>query len=227
MRQGDFGAIWTRLKNRALRYAAIVGIAAAQVVSHGFLEEGSAHAQAVTILPVAKQPIRAEGIAKPTIGWMKFCERFPAECVVNPAEPDTITLTPEVWQTLVSVNKQVNAKVKPRTDQAHWGVADRWDYPDDGYGDCEDYQILKRKRLVEEGLPHRAMRMTVVIDDEGLGHAVMMVRTDRGDFILDNKRNAVLPWGQTGYMYVKREGSNGPEWAWLGSRTSPTMTANQ
>jgi predicted transglutaminase-like cysteine proteinase len=67
-----------------------------------------------------------------------------------------------------------------------------------GYGDCEDYQLLKRRKLVEAGYPHRALRMTVVIDEEGAGHAVMMVRTNRGDFILDNKRNAILPWHKTG-----------------------------
>jgi predicted transglutaminase-like cysteine proteinase len=69
--------------------------------------------------------------------------------------------------------------------------------------------------------------MTVVIDEEGAGHAVMMVRTSRGDFILDNKRNAILPWHKTGYVYIKREGDEGMTWASLGGRTSPTMTANQ
>jgi len=70
--------------------------------------------------------------------------------------------------------------------------------------------------------------MTVVIDDIGEGHAVMMVRTDRGDFILDNKRNAVLPWNQTGYTYVKREGDAGIAWASLGGVvTSPVTTAGR
>jgi predicted transglutaminase-like cysteine proteinase len=30
-----------------------------------------------------------------------------------------------------------------------------------------------------------------------------MVRTDRGDYILDNKTNAILPWQRTGYTYVR------------------------
>ena len=92
------------------------------------------------------------------------------------------------------------------TDKEHWGVVDSWDFPDDGYGDCEDYQLLKRKLLAEHGLSRRAMRMTVVIDEQGEGHAVLMVRTDRGDYILDNKPMRVLPWEQTGYVFVKREG---------------------
>jgi predicted transglutaminase-like cysteine proteinase len=42
--------------------------------------------------------------------------------------------------------------IRPLTDQEHWGIEDRWDYPDDGYGDCEDYQLLKRKLLASAGL---------------------------------------------------------------------------
>jgi predicted transglutaminase-like cysteine proteinase len=114
-----------------------------------------------------------------------------------------------------------------RSDMAHWGVEDRWDYPDDGFGDCEDYQLLKRRLLVQAGLPRRAMRMTVVIDHEGTGHAVMIARTDRGDFVLDNKRDAVLPWTETGYIFIKQEGADGLAWAWLGGRTSPVATANR
>lgn len=77
------------------------------------------------------------------------------------------------------------------------------------------------------GLPRRAMRMTVVIDVDGAGHAVLMVRTDHGDFILDNKRNEVFPWQETGYHFVKQEGTNSIEWVWLEGRTSPIVTAHK
>ncbi len=70
------------------------------------------------------------------------------------------------------------------------------------------------------------MRMTVVVDREGAGHAVLMIRTSRGDFILDNKTNAVLAWHDTGYVYVKRESQDGPGWVSLGGVTSPIVTAN-
>jgi predicted transglutaminase-like cysteine proteinase len=109
----------------------------------------------------------------------------------------------------------------------HWGVVDRWDFPEDGYGDCEDYQLLKRKLLAERGLSRRAMRMTVVIDEQGEGHAVLMIRTSRGDYILDNKTSAVLPWRDTGYTYVKREGQDSTAWVSLGGVSSPTATANR
>ncbi|WP_414470916.1 transglutaminase-like cysteine peptidase [Microvirga sp. M2] len=185
-------------------------------------------AQTLAALPVASQPVAKVGNAKPIAGWVRFCQQTPQECAVDPSEPATITLTPQVWKVLVQVNRQVNAAIKPMTDQEHWGVEDRWDFAEDGYGDCEDYQLVKRRQLVKAGFPRRALRMTVVIDEEGAGHAVMMVRTNRGDFILDNKRDAVLPWHQTGYTYVKREGDTGSTWASLGGAfVSPTVTAGR
>jgi hypothetical protein len=105
------------------------------------------------------------------------------------------------------------------TDEEHWGVSDRWDLPADGFGDCEDYQLLKRRLLAEAGLPRRAMRMTVVVDETGDGHAVLIVRTDRGDVVLDNRTDAVLPWHRTGYAFVKRESqSSAAAWVSLGRR---------
>jgi predicted transglutaminase-like cysteine proteinase len=196
-----------------------------------FLTITAAAAQAQTqtgsILPSISQPVAKVGTAKPMMGWIRFCAQNPTECTVDPSEPATIELAAKDWQTLNRVNQQVNAAIKAKTDKDHWGVEDIWDFAEDGYGDCEDYQLVKRRRLVEVGFPRRALRMTVVIDEEGAGHAVMMVRTTRGDFILDNKRNAILPWHKTGYVYIKREGDEGSAWASLGGRTSPTMTANQ
>ena len=122
------------------------------------------------------------------------------------SQPERIPLNSQVWTTLTQVNERVNGSILAVTDQDHWGVLDWWDFPDDGLGDCEDIQLLKRRLLVEAGLPLRAMRMAVVIDEQGQGHAVLIVLTDSGEFILDNKRNAVLPWRRTGYTFVKREG---------------------
>jgi predicted transglutaminase-like cysteine proteinase len=155
------------------------------------------------------------GEAEPIPAWRDFCDRYSAECAVDLSEPTVVKLSPATWGMIRTINERVNSKVKPITDAEHWGVMDRWDLPDDGYGDCEDYQLLKRKLLAELGVPRRAMRMTVVLDEAGQGHAVLMARTDRGDYILDNKRQAVLAWSDTGYKYIKQEGAQGPAWVAL------------
>src|SRR5215210_962818 len=201
----------------------IVTIVAAGLAAFGMT--GAVGAQTLAALPTSTSKLAGRGKANPTPAWTDFCRRMPTECKIDPAEPAVIALTPDVWQALVAVNREVNKRIKPMTDLKHWGVIDRWGFPDDGYGDCEDYQLLKRKRLAERGLPRRAMRMTVVRDDKGKGHAVMMVRTERGDFILDNQRAAILPWQRTGYVFVKREGQTGRAWVSLETDASPVVTA--
>jgi predicted transglutaminase-like cysteine proteinase len=205
------------------------GAALSACIAAGMLIAGGTRATAQTTasLPATTVPAAVTGDARPVFGWVEFCQRHSQECAVDTAEAPVISLSARVWQTIVSVNRKVNSSIQAITDQEHWGVPDRWDFPSDGYGDCEDFQLLKRKLLAEAGLPRRAMRMTVVIDEKGEGHAVLMVRTDRGDFVLDNKTSAVLPWHQTGYVYVKREGQNGLAWVSLGGASSPTATANR
>jgi len=210
-----------RARSRSL--AVSLTACAAFIVALGW---GQARAQQLASIPAPTLRIESLEAAKLISGWVEFCHRVPAECAVDPDEPLTLTLTPKSWSVIVATNRVVNAAIKPITDQEHWGVGDRWDIPDDGYGDCEDYQLLKRKLLVKAGLPRRALRMTVVVDQQGEGHAVLMVRTDRGDFILDNKQNSILPWSQTKYRFVKRESDNGRSWVSLGGVESPLATAN-
>ena len=158
---------------------------------------------------------------------MTFCQAYAAECAVDRSEPARISLTPAIWATIVSVNRRVNKSVEPKTDMEHLHVADRWDLAEDGIGDCEDFQLLKRHLLAEAGLPRRAMRMTVVIDEKGEGHAVLTLITDRGDMVLDNKTNAIVPWHKTGYVFIKRESQDATAWVSLGGVTSPVTTANR
>ena len=191
------------------------------------LGAGAASAQAYADLPIAASMAGTSGEIRAVPAWNRFCEEHPEECAVDVAEPATVRLTRQAWHRIVSINSRVNATVRPLTDEDHWGIADQWDFPSDGFGDCEDYQILKRRLLVEAGLPRRALRMTVVIDEKGEGHAVLMVRTDRGDFILDNKVQSVLPWDRTGYLFVKREGQDSPAWTSFGDSPSPITTANR
>lgn len=228
MRQGDAGSRKTvRSKGRGVAVAGLVGLALAAVASMGAT---GAQSQTLAALPTASRvsTVEATGTARPVAAWVRFCTRYAGECDINPAEPAVVAMTAPVWKNLNTVNRQVNAKIKPRTDMEHWGVLDSWDLPSDGLGDCEDYQLLKRKILSEQyGVPRRAMRMTVVVDEQGEGHAILMVRTDAGDVILDNKRSSILPWHETGYVFVKREGQDGRDWVSLGDRSSPMTTANR
>ena len=152
------------------------------------------------------------------IGWVEFCVEYKTECKTRPSSPRDIVLTPKVWSDMVKVNDWVNDNIKPITDLEHWGVVERWNYPDDGYGDCEDYVLLKRRMLMQAGWPREALLITVVRDKKGDGHAVLTVKTNRGEFVLDNQSAQVLPWNMTGYRFVKRQSQTDPNhWVRLGA----------
>ncbi|TXM90131.1 transglutaminase-like cysteine peptidase [Methylobacterium sp. WL30] len=220
---GALGGIRWRDAVRRTGRAAALGFAGTILMIGG----ASTQPRIAALPPDAATAVETGPAARPVAAWTEFCRRMPAECDVDTRELATIAMNTALWRTLASVNRRVNARIRPITDQAHWGVVDRWDFPDDGFGDCEDYQLLKRRMLIERGLPRRALRMTVVIDDIGEGHAVLMVRTDRGDFILDNKTNTILSWRNTGYAYIKREGQDGRAWVTLDGGASPVATANR
>jgi predicted transglutaminase-like cysteine proteinase len=148
--------------------------------------------------------------ARPPIGWIEFCIEYKPECETKALPPRDIVLSPKAWSDLIKVNAWVNDNIKPMTDMEHWGVIERWNYPDDGYGDCEDYVLLKRRMLMQAGWPRQALLITVVRDKKGDGHAVLTVKTDRGEFILDNEEAEVLAWNKTGYRFIKRQSQSDP-----------------
>jgi predicted transglutaminase-like cysteine proteinase len=113
-------------------------------------------------------------------------------------------LNDALWQQLLTVNNHVNQSVIPVTDQQLYQVAEYWTYPN-GYGDCEDYVLAKRRDLINAGWPASALLISVVRQADGEGHAVLMVRTDRGDLILDNQVGTIDLWYATPYKFIKRQ----------------------
>jgi predicted transglutaminase-like cysteine proteinase len=166
-------------------------------------------------------------VTRPPIGWVDFCVRYVGECATTPSTPRDIVLSAKALKDLVRVNKWVNDAIKPMTDMDHWGVIEQWDYPDDGYGDCEDYVLLKRRLLTQAGWPREALLITVVRDKKDEGHAVLTVKTDRGEFILDNQTDDILLWFETGYRFVKRQSQRDPNvWVALSDpRPAPATAA--
>jgi len=164
--------------------------------------------------------------AKAPIGWIEFCIEYDPECKTKPSQPRDVVLSAQAWKDLERVNLYVNSHVKPMTDMEHWGVVERWNYPDDGYGDCEDYVLQKRRVLMRSGWPREALLITVVRDKHGDGHAVLTVRTDKGEYILDNQTDQILPWSDTGYRFVKRQSQADPNvWVSLGEPHAAPATA--
>lgn len=166
--------------------------------------------------------------ARAPIGWIEFCVEYKSECTAKPGAPRDVVLSPKAWTDLVQVNTWVNDQVKPVTDIEHWGVVERWNFPDDGKGDCEDYVLLKRRMLIRAGWPREALLITVVREANGDGHAVLTVKTNKGEFVLDNQSPEVKLWSDTPYRFVKRQSQADQNlWVSLGEpqRTTPATAS--
>lgn len=150
------------------------------------------------------------------IGWVQFCETYVSACDTRASAPRDIVLSREALGELTRVNNWVNHNIQPMTDTDHYGMIQWWRYPDDGIGACHSYALLKRRLLIEAGLPREALLMTIVWLDHGRGegHAVITVKTDRGEFILDNLTDDILLWSKTPYFYYKRQSQSDPN-AWV------------
>lgn len=191
----------------------------------------------LTIVPASASANRQASSAReygdtlPPVGFVEFCARVPENCQAE-SRHRRFAMTDERWLLVRMVNTFVNGAIAPVTDESLYGTAEYWTLPTDA-GDCEDIMLLKKKLLVEKGIPAEALRITVVLDENGGGHAVLTLITSTGDYILDNRRNDIRNWSATGYTFLKRQAQHDPrKWVSLepnkdGATPSPRGTASE
>jgi len=135
--------------------------------------------------------LQIKAIAKTPKGYKELCNSMEnnARICKDSAQPrKTIPLTYERFETLQQIDQTVNSAIKGTSDKILYGTKEKWviDALERGAGDCEDYALAKWRILVNNGFPPRALLMAIVENETGLGHAVLVVRTNIGDLILDN-----------------------------------------
>jgi predicted transglutaminase-like cysteine proteinase len=182
----------------------------AMVLLAGFSLAHGAEAAQSSRKPMAATEL---GSALPPIGFVNFCKSHPSSCINRGAAVGSLKLTDTVWASLTAVNSSVNAAITPVSDEDLYGVPEFWTYPVQA-GDCEDYLLLKKRNLEQLGFPSQSLLITVVLDEKDEGHAVLTVLTDKGDLVLDNRRDAILNWRDTGYRFLKRQ-SQGDAMEWV------------
>ena len=138
-----------------------------------------------------------------------------------------IHLDGKAWHEIQQVNADVNESMRTREDKDHYGRAEVWTIPTDGLGDCEDFALTKQKMLMALGITLRALRLAVVETRQGIGHVVLTVATDRGDYVLDNLSPWVLPWRQKDFTWFERQDPDHP-WGWvqLNAKPGPALTSS-
>jgi len=189
----------------------VVGAALLMFVSS--LPVAATNDHSISLLPQPRVQkvvyMKAFGDTLPPIGYVNFCQEHRADCRPGPRFADRIQLTPAKFGQIEEVNTAVNTEIAPETDLDLYGKPEYWTYPTTK-GDCEDYVLLKRRILIERGFPESTLLITVVRDENDEGHAVLTVRTDKGDFVLDNKRREVMRWDDTPYTFIKRQSERNP-----------------
>lgn len=121
------------------------------------------------------------------------------------------------------VNSLVNKK-RYIVDSKNWGKSDYWATPVEFLergGDCEDFAIMKYTALRTLGVPEERMRLAIVQDlQKNIPHAVLVVYTEQGAYILDNQNKRLVD-AERGSRYRPIYSINRQAW-WL--HTAPTKT---
>ncbi|MEE1657157.1 transglutaminase-like cysteine peptidase [Microvirga sp. CF3062] len=131
----------------------------------------------------------------------------------------SFALTVERMSQLQQINSHVNSTIREVSDLEQYGREDVWALPTSGMGDCEDFAMLKRKMLIERGWPASALSISVGATAQGEAHAVLLVSTAQGQYVLDNLTSSVLSPERTGHVFYARQSGR----AWItasGERTS-------
>ena len=141
--------------------------------------------------------------------YAAFCRRNPGHCEM--VGPPIVELVEELRLILSEVNAAVNTSINyTMSDKSLYDQEEYWTYPSEGFGDCEDIALEKRARLVKRGVPRAAMTMAIVQHKSALmSHAVLLVETTSGTYILNGFTNNIILWNEAPYNYEMRERLDG------------------
>ena len=143
----------------------------------------------------------------PPSQYARFCEEEPEACALT---GPTLLDFDRVADVLDEVNVAVNGEIRSDTDLACHGVEEKWTFPSTGWGDCEDFALEKRRRLVDSGLPSASLTMAIVHHEvRFFPHAVLLAETTRGTFVLDQLYDEVPCWDAVPYRWERRERPDG------------------
>ncbi len=143
------------------------------------------------------------------LGYQLMCLKSPDSPECKGGGKAQVMLTSDVMSTLKRVNAQVNRSIKPKYDP---NGADVWTV-NASAGDCEDYVLTKRRALIKAGIPAGSLRIAYVKTRKGEDHAILVVKTNGKDLVLDNLTATVKPLSQTGYRVVSMSAANPRQWS--------------
>jgi len=165
----------------------------------------------------ASTPLHFRGEAPMPAGYLVLCQATPRICNFEKSgkrrahKAAVMRLNEARFRQLESVTQSVNRSMRSVEDRVRFGVSDRWTVGGPA-GDCEDFALTKRALLIARGWPAEAV-LVALVNARGRSHAVLVARTDAGDYVLDNLTSAVKPWRDTPYTWQEIQAPDA--FAWL------------
>jgi len=157
------------------------------------------------LIAAKTDPAMIEGEAvEPPWGFIDFCRRNPGECAAISGAVQKVRLNAKRVAELSVVQMRVNRQIVYATDSDNYGREEFWTYSG-VRGDCEDYALEKRRRLLAMGWPRSALLLTAARMENGQKHLVLVAITDKGDFVLDNRNGAPRSWASMKYQWLTRQ----------------------
>lgn len=155
--------------------------------------------------PGGQLPLRA-AVSAPS-GAKGLCQTYAWACAPGNGSGPVAAAQMEL---VVAINRQANSAIRPVTDEAQYHVAEKWTLPTAQGGDCEDYALYKKARLIEAGISPDALLLASVLDRSGRSHAVLVLRAAGADLVLDNMTGSVKRWDKTGYTFLRMQDPRDP-----------------
>ncbi|MCG2662854.1 transglutaminase-like cysteine peptidase, partial [Brevundimonas sp.] len=119
----------------------------------------------------------------------------------------SVDLDRQTWARVNTINRSVNRQIRSASDVAVYGTEDYWQAPAQAgaRGDCEDYVLAKRAALIEAGVPAAALSIAIVKTRWGESHAVLLLASTSGEYVLDNLTPWISRWDQVDYEWRERQ----------------------
>ena len=150
-------------------------------------------------------PIKGE--SAPPDGASHLCSTYDWACA---KAGRTIQIGEAELEVIRAINNRANRSIRPISDMDQYRIAERWALPTKRGGDCEDYAIFKKQELVRAGFPPEQLLIAAVLDRNRQSHAVLVVRTENGDLVLDNLTSRIVSWQKTGYTFLRMQDPRQP-----------------
>lgn len=125
-------------------------------------------------------------------------------------------LSPDEWRQVADINRRVNDEISADSDEREYRRRDFWTLPKRRkgrlHGDCEDYVLQKRAALIQAGVPKGSLSIAIAKTTRREVHAVLLIATPRGEFVLDNRSPWISRWYDLNYRWERRQVPGSQSW---------------